>query len=243
MLASAVRIVCVIPARLGSTRLPGKPLRLLRGEPLIRHVVRRASTLELGGAVIVASDDQRVLDAVADTGAVGVLTGADHRSGTERVAEAAAHHDVRGADIVLNLQGDEPFMPADAALGAVARVCEGDDIGTAAQLLTPEAWRDPHRVKVELDGRGRAMRFYRTSAAPACSWRAPTFQHIGVYAYRPAALARWVALPPIAAERDEGLEQLRPLEHGMRIGVAVLPEGAPHGIDTEDDLRLAEALL
>jgi len=193
--------------------------------------------------VIVASDDQRVLDAVAETGAVGVLTGAGHRSGTERVAEAAAHPAVRDADIVLNLQGDEPFVAADAARGALARVREGDDVGTAAQPLSQEAWRDPHRVKVELDGRGRAVRFYRTPAAPACTRRAPTFQHIGVYAYRPAALARWVALPPTAAECEDGLEQLRPLEHGMRIGVAVLPGGAPHGIDTEDKLRLAEALL
>jgi len=227
---------------MGSTRLPGKPLRLLRGEPLIRHVIRRAAEFDLGGPVIVASDDQRVLDAVADGGAVGILTGAGHRSGTERVAEAAARAGVGDADIVLNLQGDEPFVAAEAAWGAVARVREGDDVGTAAHPVTPESWRDPHRVKVDLDGRGRALRFYRTPGRPACS-HAPTFQHIGVYAYRPAALTRWVALPPTAAERAEGLEQLRPLAYGMRIGVAVLPEGVPHGIDTEDDLRLAEALL
>jgi len=238
-----VRLVCVIPARIASTRLPGKPLRLLGGEPLIRHVVRRAFALGLDSPVVVASDDPRVLATIADTGAMGLLTGAGHHSGTERVAEAAAHPSFPPADVVLNLQGDEPFLPPEAARGAVARVRDGDDVGTAAHPLTAEAWRDPHRVKVEVDGRGRALRFYRTPAAPACSSRAPTFQHVGVYAYRPATLRRWVSLPPTGAERDEALEQLRPLEHGMRIGVAVLDAVVPHGIDTEDDLRLAEARL
>ena len=228
---------------MGSTRLPGKPLRPLGGEPLIRHVVRRAFALGLDGPVVVASDDARVLDAVADIGAVGVLTAAAHRSGTERVAEAVTHPSLGAAEIVLNLQGDEPFVATEAALGAVARVRDGDDVGTAAQPLAPEGWRDPHRVKVEVDGRGRALRFYRTPTAHACSRRSPTFQHVGLYAYRPATLQRWVTLPPTVAERDEGLEQLRPLEHGLRIGVAVVGVPAPHGIDTEDDLRLAEALL
>jgi 3-deoxy-manno-octulosonate cytidylyltransferase (CMP-KDO synthetase) len=238
-----VRLVCVIPARIGSTRLPGKPLRLLGGEPLIRRVVRRALALGLDAPVVVTSDDPDVLAAVADTAAVGVLTAPDLRSGTERVAAAMDDAAFPPADIVLNLQGDEPFLPPDAAAGAVRRVREGDDVGTAAHPLTPDAWRNPHRVKVEVDRRGRAQRFYRTPAAPACAYRAPTFQHVGVYAYRPATLRRWLTLPPTDAERDEALEQLRPLAHGMRIGVAVLEGAVPHGIDTEDDLRLAEALL
>jgi 3-deoxy-manno-octulosonate cytidylyltransferase (CMP-KDO synthetase) len=238
-----VRLVCVIPARLGSNRLPGKPLRLLGGEPLIRRVVRRASALGLDAPVVVASDDPGVLAAVAGTGAVGLLTAPDLRSGTERVAAAMDDPAFPPADIVLNLQGDEPFLPADAAAGAVRRVREGDDVGTAAHPLTPDAWRNPHRVKVDVDRRGYAQRFYRTPGPPACTFHAPTFQHVGVYAYRPAALRRWVTLPPLDAERDEALEQLRPLAHGMRIGVAVLDGAVPPGIDTEDDLRLAEALL
>jgi 3-deoxy-manno-octulosonate cytidylyltransferase (CMP-KDO synthetase) len=233
----------VIPARIGSTRLPGKPLRLLGGEPLIRRVVRRAFSLGLEAPVVVAADDPAVLAAVADTGAIGVLTSPDLRSGTERVAAAMDDPAFPHADIVLNVQGDEPFLSADAAAGAVRRVRDGDDVGTAAQPLTPDAWRSPHRVKVAIDGRGRAERFFRTPLAPACAHGAPMFQHVGVYAYRPAALRCWLALPPVEAERDEALEQLRPLAHGMRIGVAVLNTVVPHGIDTEDDLRLAEAML
>jgi 3-deoxy-manno-octulosonate cytidylyltransferase (CMP-KDO synthetase) len=176
-------------------------------------------------------------------GVTGILTRSAHVSGTERVAEAASHPAFPPADVLLNLQGDEPFVAREAALGAVARVRAGDEVGTAAQPLSERAWRDPHRVKVEVDGCGRALRFFRTPAAPACGRRAPVFHHVGVYAYRPAALRRWMTLPPTPAERDEALEQLRPLGHGMRIGVAVLAEAAPHGIDTEDDLRLAEAAL
>lgn len=238
-----MRIVCVIPARMGSTRLPGKPLRLLAGEPLVRHVVRRALFLDLGGPVVVATDDCRVLEAVDGMGVTGILTSTSHASGTERVAEAASHPAFPPADVVLNLQGDEPFVAREAALGSVARVRAGDEVGTAAQPLTEAAWRDPHRVKVEVDGRGHALRFFRTPAAPVCGRRTPVFQHVGVYAYRPAALRRWMTLPPTLAEREEALEQLRPLGHGMRIGVAVVADVAPHGIDTEDDLRLAEAAL
>jgi 3-deoxy-manno-octulosonate cytidylyltransferase (CMP-KDO synthetase) len=238
-----VHLVCVIPARLAATRLPHKPLRLLGGEPLIRVVARRALELDLGGLVVVASDDDRVLEAVAPLGVLGVLTAGSHASGTERVAEVATLPEYRNAEVILNLQGDEPFLPRQAALGAVERVRSGDAIGTAAQPLNDAAWRDPRRVKVEIDGRGRAQRFYRTPEGPACPRHAPTFHHTGVYAYRPAALARWVALLPTADERREGLEQLRPLAYGLAIGVAVLDEAAPHGIDTEEDLRTAEALL
>ena len=237
-----MRLLCVIPARLGATRLPHKPLRLLGGEPLIRVVARRALELDLGGPVVVASDHPDVLAAVAPLGVPGVLTG-PHRSGTERVAEVVGRPEYAGADVILNLQGDEPFLPRAAAAGAVGRVRAGDDVGTAAQPLSEAARRDPRRVKVEVDGRGRARRFYRTPAAPACGQAEPTFQHIGVYAYRPATLARWVVLPPTAEEASEGLEQLRPLVYGWTIGVATLAEAAPHGIDTEDDLRTAEAFL
>lgn len=237
-----MRLVCVIPARRGSSRLPDKPLRLLHGEPLIRVVARHALELDLGGPVIVASDDEGVLDAVADLDVRPVLTSGSHRSGTERVAEVAARPECAEADIVLNLQGDEPFLSRSAALGAVDRVRTGDDIGTAAQALEPSGWRNPARVKVEVDGRGRARRFYRTPIPGACSRRLPTFQHLGVYAYSPAVLRRWVTASPTADEAAEALEQLRPLALGMGIGVATVNERVSHGIDTEDDLRAAEAL-
>lgn len=242
-LTSAVHLLCVIPARLGSTRLPDKPLRLVSGEPLVRRVVRNALGLDLDATFVVATDDSRVLDAIAGLPVTGVLTDPAHGSGTARVAEVAARPEFAAHDVVLNLQGDEPFVTREAALGAVDRVLAGADIGTAAQPLTPDAWRDPHRVKVDVDARGRALRFYRTPAAPACSRRDAAFQHIGLYACRPSALARWMGLPAAPGEDTERLEQLRPLHHGWHIGVAVLPDPIPHGIDTEDDLRLAEARL
>ncbi len=206
----------------------------------MRVVARHALALDLGGPVIVASDDERVLEAVAPLGVAALLTRRDHASGTERVAEVIGRPEFAGADVVLNLQGDEPFLPREAALGAVERVRAGDDVGTAAQPLGRGAWRDPHRVKVELDGRSRAVAFYRWPAAAASRPRGPTLQHVGVYAYSPASLRRWVALPATSEERRERLEQLRPLRHGFAIGVAVLAEPVPHGIDTEEDLRMAE---
>jgi len=237
-----VPLVCVIPARLGACRLPQKPLRLLAGEPLVRVVARHALELELGGLVVVASDDERVLEAVAPLGVVGMLTRQDHASGTERVAEVVNRPEFAAIDVVLNLQGDEPFLPREAALGAVARVRDGDDVGTAAQPLDHRARHDPQRVKVEVDGRGRALGFCRTLSARARRPLGRVLQHVGVYAYSPATLRRWVALPATADERTERLEQLRPLAHGFTIGVAALAEPAPHGIDTEEDLRMAEAL-
>lgn len=242
-----MRLLTIIPARLGSTRLPNKPLRLLAGEPLIRAVVRNALAMGLPGELVVASDDRRVLDAVVPLGIRGVLTDRRHASGTERVHEVAARSEFVGAQIVVNLQGDEPFLTASAVHGAIDRVAGGDEIGTAAQSLAPGAERDPHRVKVAVDGAGRALGFFRSGTAgrapcPGAGRRA-IFQHIGVYAFTRTALARWTSLPPVPAERAEGLEQLRPLHHGMSIGVAVLPDVVPPGIDTEEDLRLAEERL
>lgn len=238
-----MRLLCVVPARLGSSRLPEKPLRLLAGEPLIRVVTRRVLALDLGAHIVIAADDARILEAVAELGVDGVLTDPAHRSGTERVAEVVRRPPYRDVDVVLNVQGDEPGITREAALGAVARVAAGDAVGTAAHALADgELWH-PHRVKVRVDPRGRALEFFRTPTAPACAHRAATLRHVGIYAYAPAALARWVALTPVAEEFDEGLEQLRPLRHGMAIGVAPLADAVPPGIDTEEDLRLVEATL
>jgi 3-deoxy-manno-octulosonate cytidylyltransferase (CMP-KDO synthetase) len=206
-------------------------------------VARRALAMDLGGPVLVASDEERVLEEVAALDVQPVLTARMHRSGTERVAEVAARPEVADSDVILNLQGDEPFLPRGAALGAIQRVRDGDDVGTAAQPLDAAAWRNPSRVKVEIDGHGRARRFYRTPTPAACHVPAPTFHHLGVYAYAPATLRRWVAASPTPDELGESLEQLRPLALGLTIGVAVVAEPVAHGIDTEDDLRMAEALL
>lgn len=242
-----MRLLTVVPARLGSTRLPNKPLRLLAGEPLIRSVVRNALAMGLPGEVVVAADDRRVLEAVFRLGVDGMLTDPTHRSGTERVHEVAALPKYAEHDVIVNLQGDEPFLTASAVWGAVERVRGGEDVGTAAQPLPTEAMRDPHRVKVEVDGRGRAVRFSRGGPVPTAPCppgaRPATFQHIGVYAFTRPALARWVSFPPVPEEAAEGLEQLRPLRHGMSIGVAVLRDAVPPGIDTEEDLRMAEERL
>jgi 3-deoxy-manno-octulosonate cytidylyltransferase (CMP-KDO synthetase) len=235
----------VIPARLASTRLPHKPLQLLGGQPLIVRVIERAAELGALDRVVVATDADEVRDAVTAAGFEAVLTAATHQSGTDRVAEVASRRAFAGFDVIVNVQGDEPFLDADALAGAIARVRDGDDVGTAAAPLEAAAAADPARVKVVCDARGRALYFSR---APIPHWRdggeAPKgtyWQHVGLYAFRREALARWTALGPSALERAERLEQLRALEHGMTIGVARLARPVAPGIDTPEDLRRAEA--
>ncbi len=244
MLTFAVHVLCVIPARVGSTRLPQKPLRLIAGEPLIRHVARRVLDFDLGFPVVVATDDPRVSDAVSGLEVGAVLTAPELASGTERAAAVLAHAEYRDHDVVLNVQGDEPLIERQAVVGALERVraC-GDEIGTAAAPLEADALGDPHRVKVVVDGRGRALAFYRMPRTAACARRGAIFQHLGVYAYRASALRRWVSLPRTAEEESERLEQLRPLAHGMTIGVAVQDAPAAPGVDTEADLRQIESHL
>jgi len=199
---------------------------------------------DLGLRIVVATDDSRVAEAVAGLKVESLVTSRALSSGTGRAAAVLAHPDYRSHDIVLNLQGDEPLIEREAVVGALERVLErGDDIGTAAGLLDARALADPHRVKVTVDGRGRALGFFRTPRPPACARREATFHHIGVYAYRAGALRRWVALPPSAQETDERLEQLRPLAHGMTIGVAVLDASPAPGVDTEADVREIESRL
>jgi 3-deoxy-manno-octulosonate cytidylyltransferase (CMP-KDO synthetase) len=205
-------------------------------------VARRALGLNLGGQLVVATDDRRVVDAVAPLGVKGVLTRKDHISGTARVAEVLTRPEFADTEVVVNLQGDEPFLPVEAAVGAIGRLELGDEIGTAAAPASDQVLRDPNRVKVEVDDRGRARRFYRAPISTTLS-ETSVYQHLGIYAYSPETLQRWLALPPVFEEIAEELEQLRPLAHGLSIGVATIAAEAPHGIDTEEDLRIAEALL
>jgi 3-deoxy-manno-octulosonate cytidylyltransferase (CMP-KDO synthetase) len=237
-------VLVVIPARLGSTRLPHKPLQLLAGEPLIARVARRVVEMEAADRVVVATDAEEVARAVSRVDVEVVFTRPDHVSGTDRVAEVAGRGDFRCFDVVVNLQGDEPFMPRAAVLGAIHRVRAGDDVGTAAAPLDPGEADDPARVKVVTDVHGRALYFSRAriphwrdgGEAPPRTW----WQHLGIYAFRREALERWTRLEPTALETAERLEQLRALQHGFTIGVALLEEPAPAGIDTPDDLRRAE---
>jgi 3-deoxy-manno-octulosonate cytidylyltransferase (CMP-KDO synthetase) len=238
-----VRFLCVIPARLGSTRLPEKPLRLLAGEPLVRHVARRVAESEIADEVVVATDAPYVVTAVSDLAVRPLLTRATCASGTERVAEVVRRPEYADVDMVLNVQGDEPLVPREALVGALERVANGDDVGTAAGPLSADAWWDPNRVKVSVDGRGRALRFFRSPVARRSPHPETVLHHVGVYAYRRDALLRWVRLPEGDEERAERLEQLRPLAHGMTIGVSRLAEAPPPGVDTAEDLEAMEHLL
>jgi 3-deoxy-manno-octulosonate cytidylyltransferase (CMP-KDO synthetase) len=240
-----MRVLGVIPARLGSTRLPNKPLQLLAGEPLITRVIQRVMEHDLIDDLVVATDSRPVAEVAVAAGVRAVLTDPSHLSGTDRVAEVAARPEFAGAEIVVNVQGDEPFLPREALAGAIGRVEEGDDVGTAAAPLDPALVADPARVKVVTDWRGRALYFSR---AVIPHRREPTdevgelyWQHLGIYACTRAALARWVAAEPSLAELAERLEQLRALHCGLTIGVARLDEPALPGVDTADDLRRAEA--
>ncbi|HEX7370438.1 MAG TPA: 3-deoxy-manno-octulosonate cytidylyltransferase [Rhodanobacteraceae bacterium] len=246
--------IVAIPARYGSTRLPGKPLRLLGGEPLIVHVARRARAAGAEG-VVVATDDPRIAEALTRSDIEVCMTRADHASGSDRLAECAARLDWPDDAIVVNLQGDEPFAPV-ADIRAVADVLATDD-ASMATLATPiesaELWFDPNCVKVVRDLRGHALYFSRAPVPWARDVLAhdrthlpeglQVLRHIGIYAYRAGFLRQFANLPATPLERAESLEQLRALEHGFAIAVRLAPEPFPPGVDTEADLARAEQAL
>jgi len=199
---------------------------------------------------VVATESAAVADAVRASGAECVLTDEGHLSGTDRVAEVARRPEFAGYDVVVNVQGDEPFLGAEAVRGAIAQVAGGNfEIGTTAVAATPAILARPEIVKVVTDDAGRALYFSRAPIPwlrdeADRSTRDPLVrQHLGVYAYTRTALAAWVALPPHPLEIAERLEQLRPLAAGRSIGVALTPEVPPMGgIDTEDDLVRANSV-
>jgi 3-deoxy-manno-octulosonate cytidylyltransferase (CMP-KDO synthetase) len=241
----ADRVLGVIPARLGAERLPGKPLRLLGGKPLIQRVALNARASGAFDDLVVASDADAVLAAAEAVGVRGVQTRADHPSGTSRVGEVAARPEFAGASVVVNVQGDEPFLPAAAIRAAVGAVVEGWDVGTVAVPVAAGVAAAPGVVKVVIDELGRALYFSRALIPFDRAGKGDVryWQHLGIYAYRPEALALWLTLPPTVPEQAESLEQLRALGHGIAIGVARVDLPALPGIDTEDDLRRAEAHL
>jgi 3-deoxy-manno-octulosonate cytidylyltransferase (CMP-KDO synthetase) len=237
--------VVLIPARMASTRLPGKPLADILGEPMIVHVWRRAVEAGLG-PVVVATDEPEVIRAVERAGGVAVMTRSDHPSGSDRIHEAVERFDPEGRhDVVVNVQGDLPTIDPAAVQAAVAPLADpAVDIATiAAEIVRPEERTDPNVVKVVGSPRGplllRALYFTRATAP---SGEGPLWHHIGLYAYRRRALSRFVTLPPSPLERRERLEQLRALENGMRIDVALVDD-VPLGVDTPHDLERARAIL
>ncbi|HEV8453744.1 MAG TPA: 3-deoxy-manno-octulosonate cytidylyltransferase, partial [Gemmatimonadales bacterium] len=206
-----MRVLGVIPARLGSTRLPNKPLQPLAGEPLITRVIERVLDHGLVGQLVVATDSEKVARVAEASGIRAVLTSASHATGTERVAEVAERAEFAGFDTIVNIQGDEPFLSREALAGALARVEQGDEIGTAAAPLDFALAGDPSRVKVVTDARGRALYFSRALIPYLREPGDPSdglyWQHIGIYACSRTVLARWVSLPPSPAEQAERLEQ------------------------------------
>lgn len=240
-------VLAVIPARLGATRLPRKPLRLLGGEPLVVRVYQRVAALRVADHVVVATDHDDIREACAVRGIPVVITRNDHPSGTDRVAEVAALPEYGAYTTLLNVQGDEPFVTHEALAGAVAIVTSGfAPVGTAAVSIDAEALHRADVVKVVCTDEGRALYFSR---APIPYLRDPSDlpllaplvrQHVGVYAYTRTALQQWVQWAPHPLELVERLEQLRPLAHGVAIGVAHVPS-AEGGIDTEEDLQRANA--
>ncbi len=236
-------VIVIIPSRLASTRLPGKPLALIGGEPMIVHVWRRAVEADVG-RVVVAAADSSILDAVEDNGGEGVMTDPDLASGSDRVHQALERMDPdRENDVVLNLQGDLPTLPPEAPRLAVAALeRSGADIATLVARAADDERRDPDVVKAVVSwggSEGRALYFTR-AAAP---WgEGPLWHHVGLYAWRRDALDRFVTLPVSALEAREGLEQLRALEAGMTIAVACI-DSVPVGVDTPADLERARCLF
>jgi len=238
--------VVLVPARMASTRLPGKPLADICGVPMIVQVWRRAMEADLG-PVVVAAGEPEIVSAVIAEGGTAVLTLTDHHSGSDRIFEALESFDPDGRhDAVVNLQGDLPTLDAALPGRALSLLADPDvDIGTLAARITIDEERiDPNVVKavVSADGQatqGRALYFSR-AAVPAGD--GPLWHHIGLYAWRRSALARFVTLPPSPLELREKLEQLRALEAGMRIDVAFV-DTVPLGVDTPADLERARALL
>ena len=239
-----MHVLSIIPARIGSARVREKPLCTIGGEPLVLLVARKVIGFGLDGPVVVATDDERVAAAVAPLGVTAVLTRPTHRSGTERCAEVLDVPEFAWADVVLNVQGDELFLPREAAVGALARLVEGYAIGTAAAPLDDSDWSDPDRVKIGVNALGCARWFSRSEPARAPSGEpVEVYRHLGVYAYSRQTVRRWVALPEAKEEREHSLEQLRPLAHGLPIGVAVVERPVEPGIDTPGDLRRVRTFL
>jgi len=244
--------IVAIPARYAASRLPGKPLCLIGGEPMVLHVARRARA---AGAreVWVATDDARIAEALQGSGVQVAMTSAEHQSGTDRLAECARIAGWEDDTIVVNLQGDEPFAPADG-IACVARTVAESDAGIAT-LATPiddiDTLLDPNAVKVVRAANGDALYFSRApvpwprdafaqdrARMPEGRW----LRHIGIYGYRVAALRAFSQLPAGRLERIESLEQLRALEAGWRIAVNLAPSPFPPGVDTPEDLERAQRI-
>lgn len=243
-----MRVVAIIPARYASTRFPAKPLADILGKPMIQHVYERTQRASLVDEVIIATDDERILAAALNFGANAVLTSPRHETGTDRLAEVAA--ELSDTALIVNVQGDEPLIEPEMIDTAIAPLQENPNIsmGTLmARIDTQDDFTNPNVVKVVADQQGMALYFSRSSIphtrdAAAGSMQMLGYKHIGLYVYRRDFLLRYPQLDPTPLEQAEKLEQLRALEHGYKIHVA-LTEHQSLGVDTPEDLEKVKATL
>lgn len=254
MSAAEPGFIAVVPARYGSTRLPGKPLLDIAGEPMVAHVWRRACQSQ-ASRVVVATDDARIRDAMLPYGAEVVMTRADHPSGTDRLAEVAERLALGEEELVVNVQGDEPLIPPMLINQVAQRLADDPEaaIATLAESISNvETLFNPNVVKVVRSLAGRALYFSRApipwdrehfQAQPALLATDAWLRHIGIYAYRVGFLSAYRELSPSGLEQLEQLEQLRALQHGYAIQVALASTVNPPGVDTAEDLDRVRALL
>ncbi len=240
-----MKAICVIPARYNSTRLPGKPLLDICGKPMIQYVYEAASATTLLAQVYIATDDPRIVSATESFGGKAYLTSTNHTTGTDRIAEVA---NVLNADVIVNVQGDEPFLKS-SMIDAVIQPLLLDPELLMSTLCIPitsdEKLRSPHVVKVVFDLKGNALYFSRASIPyPRSDSGYQAYEHLGLYAYRKNFLLQLVRIPQTRLEINESLEQLRALESGFRIGVAVsTDEYTGLSVDTREDLDVARQMI
>lgn len=238
-----MKIGCVIPARFGSTRLPGKPLADIAGKLMIQRVYERVTNAKKPEVFIVATDDQRVYDAVQSFGGTVVMTDANHPTGTDRLAEVAQQY--TDLDVIINVQGDEPMIDANL-IDQLVELFESDDALQMATVATPlleEEYDEPSAVKVILNKRNDAMYFSRSLIPyPRHDFVNTPLKHIGIYAYRRQFLLDYAKMEPTAAEQTESLEQLRALENGFAIRV-ITTDKRFVGVDTPEDLARVNAIF
>ena len=239
-----MKVLCVIPARYASTRLPGKPLSMIAGKPMIQHVYERACQAQLPDEVVVATDNELVEQAVLAFGGKAVMTSPDHPSGTDRLAEVALMYP--DVDVIVNVQGDEPMIPPEV-VDRLAEVFQEDadlKMATMKVVMDEEDYDNPAAVKVVTDQRGYALYFSR-SLMPYPRNKPEgykVFKHVGIYAYRRDFLLKYAALEPTPLEKAESLEQLRALENGYKIKV-LESDFQGIGVDTPEDLAAVNALF
>ena len=239
-----MKVLCVIPARYASTRLPGKPLSMIAGKPMIQHVYERACQAQLPDEVVVATDNELVEKAVLNFGGKAVMTSPDHPSGTDRLAEVALMYP--DVDVIVNVQGDEPMIPPEV-IDRLAEVFNSDadlNMATMKVVMDEEDYENPAAVKVVTDQQGYALYFSR-SLMPYPRNKPEgfkVFKHVGIYAYRRNFLLKYAALAPTPLEKAESLEQLRALENGYKIKV-LESDFQGIGVDTPEDLAAVNALF